>query len=297
MVRIANVARPEYIWRPSQIVRRLRLASRQPAATTDVRLAWGDRILVDPNQSVGIALLHLGVFDLPVAEALWRLSDPGENAIDIGAHLGVMSSLLARRCGPGATVHAFEPNPETVVRLQANVKRWTTGATIVVHELAVSDEAGTFELYLPPAEARNDGVASLIPGRGDRAQLVKVCRLDDVLSDSRPTVAKLDVEGAELRALIGAGRILAHVRDLVFEEENYPSRVSDHLESRGFVIRRLDRTLLRPLLAEPRSVLRSGQEGANMLATRDIDRATHRYETVGWKCLRSTSGSALGSGR
>ncbi len=107
----------------------------------------------------------------------------------------------------------------------------------------------------------------------------------------------LTSKALNLRALIGAGRILAHVRDLVFEEENYPSRVSDHLESRGFVIRRLDRTLLRPLLAEPRSVLRSGQEGANMLATRDIDRATHRYETVGWKCLRSRSGSAVGGGR
>lgn len=37
----------------------------------------------------------MGVYDLPVSETIWRLLDPGDYAIDVGASLGHMTGIMA----------------------------------------------------------------------------------------------------------------------------------------------------------------------------------------------------------
>ena len=55
---------------------------------------------VRPRETVGHIMWHLGVLDLAASEVCWRLLDPGETAVDVGANIGVMTGLLARRAGP-----------------------------------------------------------------------------------------------------------------------------------------------------------------------------------------------------
>jgi len=278
--------RPEYVCRPSQVARRLLLAARRPRGRVQARLAWGDPIVVDADQMIGHTILRRGAFDLPVAEALWRLTDPGDHALDIGAHIGVMTSLLARRSGARGRVDAFEPQPATYDLLRENVRLWDSGAAIHLHQVAASDESGVAALYIPDESQRNDSLSTLIPRSGFRPVTTERKRLDDVLFDVSPTVAKLDVEGAELAVLNGARRVLASIRDLVFEHREYPTAVTTHLESQGFTILRLEiASVWRLALVDPGSVRRRRQEGDNMLATRAVARAGERFTQGGWHCL------------
>ncbi len=59
---------------------------------------------VRPAEGVGRSLWRLGVYDLVTCELCWRLLDPGETAVDVGANIGVVTGLLARRAGPAGEV-------------------------------------------------------------------------------------------------------------------------------------------------------------------------------------------------
>ena len=67
---------------------------------------------MNPKETIGRAILRLGVYDLCVSESICRLLDPGESAIDVGANLGYMTSLMAAKAGKCGSVESFEPHPD-----------------------------------------------------------------------------------------------------------------------------------------------------------------------------------------
>jgi predicted KAP-like P-loop ATPase len=64
---------------------------------------------IDPISHVGEDILNLGVYDRVVAEAIFRLLDPSEQAIDVGANIGQNVSIMALVAGRRGRVVAFEP--------------------------------------------------------------------------------------------------------------------------------------------------------------------------------------------
>src|SRR3954449_12172031 len=118
----AAILKPEYLFRPRQLLRRLRAGTDVGNATVRVRLPGGADFVAPGSDHIAKALLHLGVFDLVVTETLWRLIDPGEVVVDAGANIGYMSSIMAARVGAGCGGGggAFEPHPQLFRELQAN---------------------------------------------------------------------------------------------------------------------------------------------------------------------------------
>ncbi len=80
-----NFLLPEYLLRPTQILRRLAF---RPHADAVLTLPWNCTITASSAEDIGRAIATQGVYDLPVTEALLRLTDPGETALDIGANIG-----------------------------------------------------------------------------------------------------------------------------------------------------------------------------------------------------------------
>lgn len=138
------------------------------------------------------------VFDRMLAQL-----GPGDIAIDLGANVGEVTAQLA---ATGATVHAFEPDPETF----GHLSRAMAGRDNVhLHNAAVGGRDGTVTLYRPPSwqdESRrrsaskantivaNDRSAGFDPGA--EVPLVDFARfLRDL---PRPAwLIKVDIEGAE----------------------------------------------------------------------------------------------------
>ena len=155
----------------------------------------------------------------PELRAALRDLHPGAIAVDCGAHVG---NLTAHMAATGATVYAFEPNPNAFAHLR---ERFAGNERVRCREAAVTDRDGVARLYLH-REAASDPVvwavgSSLFPTKGnvDERRFVEVdtIDLDRFLWDVGPvTVLKLDVEGAEvpiLEKLIESGRLrgISHV--------------------------------------------------------------------------------------
>lgn len=299
---LSKLAKPEYWFQPTQMFRRLcRLAQPLPDRAW-VSLPWHLDIEVDPRESIGRSLWDLGVLDLPASEVLWRLTGEGETALDVGANIGVMTALLARRVGPSGEVWAFEPHPDVSARLASNAEKWRVSGvpigSIHLQTAAASDSEGDAVLSESGEFDHNQGVARIqpgSPGRGDgpgtRERTIKVQTrtLDATLGDRPVGVLKLDVEGHEAAVLRGASRTLAagRIRDVVYEDhDGYPSDVSRCLESHGYRVFLIDRTFWGPLLRSPEnSRPMVDWLPPNYLATRDPMRARSLCDPSGWHCV------------
>ena len=161
-------------------------------------------------------------------------------AVDGGAHVGVLSILLAGLCRQGQ-VYAFEPAPETHAYLVRNLE--ANGVTnAVAEQAALYDRDGevSFGFNAPyPAGSHvtgdDDGEATAVPA----------ARLDTWATRTglrRLDVLKLDLEGAELAALDGARETIRGLRPLAVVECN------------AFALRRFGHRTYQELLACMRSL-------------------------------------------
>lgn len=74
---------------------------------------------------------------------------PGATVIDAGAHVGVFVSMVVAMCEGNATIHAFEPVPQSASMLRRNVARMAS-ASVCVHECALGSREGILELAYHP---------------------------------------------------------------------------------------------------------------------------------------------------
>ena len=296
---LRRVAKPEYVYRPSQIARRLARGPRshwREEAVID--LPWGHRLIVRPGDDIGSALWRFGVYDLLVTELIWCLGEFGDQMLDIGANIGYMSSVMSGRIGPDGRVYAFEPIPSLFNDLTSNISLWPF-QNVTGRPFALSDRTGDAEILLPRMFERNHGIATLqtdtpfvLDGVSERL-VIQAVRYDD-LDESRRSigVAKIDVEGHELHVLRGAARSLdAHrIRDLIYEDHtDFPNETSRLLEDFGYTIFTTHRTFGGARIHESGSGERSqsGFDPPSMLATLDPTRAKRRLSHRGWAALSS----------
>ena len=290
--------KPEYVFRPHRVLSRLLFRLHQNDPFADIRLPWGLSIRVRPADTIGRSICTYGLYDLVVSEAIIRLLDPGEMAVDIGANVGHMTGLMAWRSGSRGNVICFEPCSTVYRDLTTNLSQWKNDARlapITVWQLALSSSDGEADLYIPSSFDDNRGTASLescSPGGASvLSEKIRTSRLDTVLPGNAIVgVMKIDIEGHEFACLQGAADMLSgrRVRDIIFEEhEEYPTPAQKLLESFGYTIYRLSRTFLKPTL-RPCNI--PGQTPAisilpNNLATLDAKRAETRFSRSGWRAL------------
>jgi FkbM family methyltransferase len=145
--------------------------------------------------------------------------------LDIGANQGQTVDAY-RAILPQSVIHCFEPFPEAFSALQDRFK--ATPATYL-HNLAVSDATGDAEFFV----TANSLLNSLLPILPDERTFktgaknlerlrVPTITLDEfalTLRIERLDVLKLDIQGAEMKALRGAhGLLAAHRIGIVFLE-------------------------------------------------------------------------------
>jgi len=142
-----------------------------------------------------------------------RLLPDAPRVIDGGANIGMFTLYtLWRR--PSARVVAVEPSRDNLALLRKNLSR-VPASTVDVRAGAITRFGG---------QARLCGAFSdSLHIDGTRGEAVAAMSLAELLAE--PTdLLKLDIEGAELEALEGAGSRLSAVRRVVLEYHNYRGR-------------------------------------------------------------------------
>ncbi|MFP4126884.1 MAG: FkbM family methyltransferase [Alphaproteobacteria bacterium] len=287
---VRALARPEYLHRPRQIVERLRYAYRSPQGEAWARTPWGLPVWVDAQELHGRALLTHGVVDLGVTEVIWRLVEPGDAVVDVGANVGGLTAAMARRVGRGGSVVAFEPHPATRALLERSAERWSSlgAAPVVVRAEALSSTEGTARLHVPEAFARNSGIARLVE-TGDGVD-IPTTTFDRVFArDIKLKLVKIDVEGHEDAVVEGMRETLTdgRVEHIVFEEfRPLPSPLCMTLTTYGFEAFLIDTGIGGPSLL-PVDGTHHAPSGRppNVLATRSSRDALVRLQPRGFACL------------
>src|SRR5438067_2438972 len=72
---------------------------------------------------------------------------PGSTVLDIGAHLGLFTVIMARRVGPGGRVLSFEPTPSTRAALSETVRLNGFRDRVQVRGEAVAGTVGQAAFY------------------------------------------------------------------------------------------------------------------------------------------------------
>lgn len=144
-------------------------------------------------------------------EMRWLLAKyvvPGACCLDVGANVGYITANMADLAGPDGHVYSYEPFPTVNRLLRITVEESGLQERVTVREAACSDEETTTTMYFA-AETDNFG-GSFIAQDGSEVNAglsklsVPVTTLDkDLAGVPRIHFVKMDIEGAELRALRG----------------------------------------------------------------------------------------------
>jgi FkbM family methyltransferase len=131
-----------------------------------------------------------------------RLVQTGDTAIDIGAHLGWYTNLLADRVGSTGQVMAVEPTPELAGALIEQSLRNRTSNRVTVIEAAVAANPGSSLLVRESANQLNHLLGITEPAI-DRTIQVKTMTFAEIVAsaDKEPSFVKIDVEGMESSVL------------------------------------------------------------------------------------------------
>ncbi len=139
-------------------------------------------------------------------------------AIDGGAHVGTWSRLMADRF---SRVIAVEPSADTFEALTANMATFEC-VNVERRNIAIGAVAGLVSMapLEPRAEAMKNTGARFVQLGGD----IPCERIDDWALPSVGFI-KLDIEGSEVDALIGASQTLTRCRPIVlFENKGFCRR-------------------------------------------------------------------------
>ena len=168
---------------------------------------------LEPGDEQSCCLMKSGVYE---PEGLFTVAArlrPGDVFVDVGANCGIYTLFAAHAVGPSGIVVAFEPSAREFARLAANVAL-NRFAQVRLHQAAASDALG--EVRLTIAEPRFAGHNTMAERfayasvRVHAVALVRAVTLDEALAHlAHLAMIKLDIEGAELRALHGAEATLA----------------------------------------------------------------------------------------
>jgi len=163
-----------------------------------------------------------------------RVVEEGHTVVDIGANIGYFTLLAARLVGKKGKVYAFEPEPRNYSILLKNIAL-NGYENVAPMPKAVSNTAGIVRLYL----SSKDIGAHTIRQYHDKKQFdekesgefveVESVTLDEFFDDKkRPIdVIKMDIEGAEMAALLGMDRVIRENKNLKMFIEFYPSAIKE----------------------------------------------------------------------
>ena len=134
--------------------------------------------------------------------------------LDVGANVGYFTVAIGNRLGKHGRVHAFEPHPALANLIERSIQLNSLEAVVTLSLCAVSDRAGSLELFYPEGHLGR-GTASRTLDEPGRTVSVPAHRIDDLLpAGLKVDLVKVDVEGHELQVLRGMEDVLRRSPDI-----------------------------------------------------------------------------------
>jgi FkbM family methyltransferase len=179
----------------------------------------GRRFSVNLSSATATTVFFLGEYEKAITEIVRPLIRVGDVCFDVGANFGWYTTLFHQIAGRTGEVHSFEPTPPTFRELEENYELMGSPDNVFINNLALGDRED--ELTINVFEGLPSGHASL--SSHDDANAVsyacKMVTLDAYIETHGVrdvNFVKVDIEGAELMFLNGAGRLFRQPSPPIF---------------------------------------------------------------------------------
>ncbi len=175
-------------------------------------LQAGVKLNCDLTKFLQRHLYFFGSYEKEYCDCWMKLARQATTIFDVGANIGLYS-LLAGAANPQARVHAFEPTPEIAEAFRENI-RLNNMRNILVNALGVGDRCGkAFLQRFMGGDDIYDGM-NFVSGQKLASEDIPLtvvtiedyCRQNGI---ARIDLIKMDIEGGEYKALLGAKNLLA----------------------------------------------------------------------------------------
>lgn len=216
------------LWRPlsfGEFVRETRLATGQIRMTCDLR------------GHVQRNLYFIGAYEQENCGQWLNLVTRAQVVFDVGANVGLYS-LLAAVMNPRVTVHAFEPTPELHATLTGNAKLNGVEGRLTANLAGIGRKNGQAFINIERGRSGdNDGMNFVTGAAGATgSRPITLYSLDEYCAErgiTRIDLMKMDVEGYEAEALLGAKQLLEKkaIRVLLLELLGWSAERAGHTEA------------------------------------------------------------------
>ena len=167
-------------------------------------------LIDDFSDHIERSIYYLGTYEAGTISVLKKFLHLGDVFLDVGAHIGLFSCIVARLVGDSGIVYAVEPNAEAYDKLRENI-RVNKLQNVCALNVALGAEEGEARIF----SDKDKSTASLICpenirlGKQDQIHVTTVDKLIENGTICVPTFMKVDVEGFELEVLKGARNLLS----------------------------------------------------------------------------------------
>jgi FkbM family methyltransferase len=154
----------------------------------------------------------LGHFELEIQAAVARLLAPGDFFIDVGANAGLISLVAHQRIGPRGKCVSVDPDPANCQNM-AELAKLNALTNWIILQKAAAESPGSLRFSVSAPGSPTGRLAG--EGESENTFQVEVTTIDEICRQyGAPRMVKVDVEGAEVRVLLGAQQTLRESRPI-----------------------------------------------------------------------------------
>jgi FkbM family methyltransferase len=166
-----------------------------------------------------------GFYEPLVTDAIIKYCAPGRVAIDIGAHYGYFSLLMAQCSGKMGKCIAFEANEINYQKIFKSVDS-NPDVNLIIEHKAISDKNGQVSFVIHKNSLMGHIIDRDTKYSESNVEFVETCTIDWYLNQREQTnvsLIKIDVEGSELMVIQGCIETIRRYKPiLLIEVHKFP---------------------------------------------------------------------------
>ena len=171
----------------------------------------------------GLALSLFKTYEPVQTEIVKKFVKKGDNVIDVGAHVGYYTFLMANLVGNEGKVYSFEPDPENFALLKKGIEA-NNLKNVEIIQKAVSNTNSTIKLFLSDTDRATNRIYDA--GINDAHKIIEVetCSIDEFLNEKEIKIdfVKIDAEGSEQGVIEGMKTTLKNNSNITMMTEFFP---------------------------------------------------------------------------
>lgn len=205
---------------------------------------WGNRkIYLNYNSFQSAWTMYNYWVDWEEFNAIKDNVKEGDIVFDVGANIGTYVLWSSKFTGHLGSVHAFEPDPTAFRLLEKNIHLNRLSAQVTLNQRAISEKQGDLKFSVG-LDIQNQ----IVEESSINYQIIKSDSIDRYIEQNkikRIKYLKIDIEGYEYKALLGAGNALRsgtidviqlEINEKIINSSITPAELLDFVNQLGYIL-------------------------------------------------------------